>query len=57
MQKQEGAALKPHERLTVREREVPHMLVQGLSNVEIAARLSVSRRTVEVHRAPLHAES
>jgi len=49
--KQEGVALKPHERLSVREREVFHLLLEGLNNEEIAARLSVSRRTVEVHRA------
>ncbi len=51
LQKQKGTVLKPHERLTVREREVLHMLLQGLNNEEIAARMSVSRRTVEAHRA------
>jgi DNA-binding NarL/FixJ family response regulator len=47
----ESTALEPFERLTVREQEVLHMLAQGATNADIAAKLSISRRTVEVHRA------
>lgn len=38
-------------RLTDREREVMVLLVQGNMNKQIAARLDISPRTVEVHRA------
>lgn len=44
-------ALDLYETLTPREREVLHMAAQGYSNVEIADHLSISPRTVEVHRA------
>jgi len=44
-------ALDLYETLTPREREVLHMAAQGYTNVEIADRLSISPRTVEVHRA------
>jgi DNA-binding NarL/FixJ family response regulator len=44
-------ALDLYETLTPREREVLHMAAQGYTNVEIANRLSISPRTVEVHRA------
>ena len=37
--------------LTDREREVVQMLAEGKSNKEIAARLSISVKTVETHRA------
>jgi two-component system response regulator FixJ len=38
-------------RLTTREREVMRLVVAGKSNKQIASALSVSHRTVEVHRA------
>jgi len=37
--------------LTLRERAIATLLAYGLTNVQIAARLSISVRTVEMHRA------
>jgi RNA polymerase sigma factor (sigma-70 family) len=39
--------------LTAREREVMDLAVKGLPNKEIARRLGISHRTVEIHRARL----
>jgi two-component system response regulator FixJ len=46
-----AAARRSLEMLTPREREVLERLVEGESNKEAAARLGVSHRTVEFHRA------
>lgn len=45
--------LDRYETLTDREREVLHLAAEGLTNTEIAARLSLSPRTVENHRASM----
>jgi len=48
------AATRPAARtreLSPREREVLHLICEGLSNRDIAARLSLSANTVSVHRA------
>lgn len=52
-EKSKGAPLDVYETLTTREREVLHLAAEGFSNPEIAARLSISARTVETHRANL----
>ena len=43
----------PYDALTPREREVFQLAAEGLSNPQIADRLSLSPRTVEMHRANL----
>jgi two-component system, LuxR family, response regulator FixJ len=51
MERVEDALRSRLARLTPREREVLDLLVEGLSQREIAARLSISPRTVEVYKA------
>lgn len=43
----------PHDTLTSRQREVLQLAAEGKTNAEMAARLHISQRTVENHRAAL----
>lgn len=47
------AGASPLDRLTSREREVLQLIAEGNSNKEIAARLSLSVKTIEAHRTNL----
>ena len=53
IKKAEETKTDPYELLTTRQREVLHLIVEGHTNVEIAAQLVISPRTVEMHRAKL----
>ncbi len=53
VEKASGAPLDPYETLSAREREVLHLGAEGHTSPEIAARLYISARTVETHRANL----
>jgi two-component system, NarL family, response regulator NreC len=52
-EKAKATFLDPYETLTTREREVLLLAAEGNNKSEIAARLSISSRTVETHRANL----
>jgi len=41
----------PYETLTPREREILHLIIDGNTNTQIAKRLVLSSRTVELHRS------
>lgn len=49
----QSAPLDSYEALTTREREVLQLAAEGHTNAEIAARISLSPRTVETHRSHL----
>lgn len=51
MEKTKSCEQDPYDTLSHREREVLHLAAEGCSNSEIASRLYLSRRTVEIHRA------
>lgn len=53
VQKAHETPLDPYDTLTIREQEVLHLAAEGLNNTEIAARLSISPRTVEMHHGNL----
>jgi len=53
LQKTESRGMDLYEMLTTREREVLQLVAEGRTNAEIAERLSISPRTVEIHRANL----
>ncbi len=52
----DSARLSPIDQLTPREREVLQLVAEGNTNSQIAAKMNVSEKTVEKHRASLMAK-
>jgi DNA-binding NarL/FixJ family response regulator len=50
LRRQEHARVDPYDTLSLRERQVLHLVAEGLSARQIGERLYISPRTVEVHR-------
>jgi two-component system, NarL family, response regulator NreC len=53
VEKARSSNMEPYDTLTSREREVLQLSAEGLTNNEIAVRLCLSSRTIEMHRANL----
>jgi DNA-binding NarL/FixJ family response regulator len=53
IQKATASKPKPFDTLTIREREVMQMVVEGKTSAEIGKKLFISPRTVDIHRANL----
>lgn len=53
LRKSKDGSLDLYDTLTARERQVLQLTAEGSTNAKIAARLSISPRTVETHRAHL----
>lgn len=51
IQKISSASPEPFDTLSIREREVMQMVVQGMTSAEIGKKLFISPRTVDIHRA------
>jgi DNA-binding NarL/FixJ family response regulator len=51
LQKAQAGSQKVHDKLTVRERKVLQLVVEGASSSDIGSRLKISSRMVESHRA------
>ena len=51
IEKAKSSTLDPYDTLTDREKEVLHLIAEGFSSAKIAARLYISPRTAESHRA------
>jgi len=53
IQKVASPSSEPFDTLSMREREVMQMVVQGMTSAEIGKKLFISPRTVDIHRANL----